>query len=133
MGFFMSITMVVLKKQVYFIGALCWTHLLFYACTIPGTEMPEITFNFFIGLDKLVHCFLFMVFYILWFFTLPYKWYYACLLLLLGTSFGLFIEYYQFNFVDGRGFELADILADGLGCLIGLVLFPRIKRFFILN
>lgn len=133
MGFFMSRFMIVLKKQECVIAALCWSHLMFYACTIPGTEMPEVSFHFFIGLDKLVHCFLFMFFYMFWFITFPKKWVYAGILMLAGIVFGSFIEYYQFNFVDGRGFELADILADAIGCLLGLVAFPLFNRLFVLN
>ncbi|MBU3675782.1 MAG: VanZ family protein [Chitinophagaceae bacterium] len=119
------------KKQEYLLFALSWTHLMFYACTIPGTEVPEISFNFFIGLDKLVHLFLFTFFFLAWSFTAYYRSSLNWLLCLFGIGFGLLIEFYQFHFVDGRGFEIADVLADAIGCILGSIIRPFFQRFLL--
>lgn len=108
------------RKEILIV-ALCWTHLIFYGCTIPGTELPEIRFDFVIHFDKLIHAFFFFVFFLTWSCVRTYTRSYGLLLLLLSVAYGLFIEYYQFNFVDGRGFEFADMIADGIGATIALL------------
>lgn len=122
-----------LKKQEFLLFALCWTHLMFYACTIPGTEVPEISFNFFIGLDKLVHMLLFICFFLTWSFTAYYRSRLFWVLCLLGLGYGFLIEFYQFYFVDGRGFEIADVVADVTGCVLGYLLRPFLQRFIVSN
>lgn len=120
------------RKEI-FILAICWTHLIFYGCTIPGTEIPEVRFDFLIQLDKLVHFIFFIVFFLLWSGVRRYTFLYGLFILVVAICYGLFIEYFQFNFVDGRGFELADLLADGFGAFIGLVVRPFIAPYVIRN
>ena len=119
-----------LTKRELFIVAIIWTHLIFYGCTIPGTEIPEVRFDFIVQLDKLVHTTFFLVFFLLWACTRAYSIFFGFVLILISSLYGLFIEYFQFHFVDGRGFEIADILADTLGAFLGFILHPFIHRFY---
>lgn len=120
------------RKEVLVI-ALCWTHLIFYGCTIPSTELPELNFNFIFQFDKLIHFFFFFVFSFLWSGVRAYSTLYGLLLVCIASLYGLFIEFFQFNFVDGRGFELADVFADGLGALVSLLVRPFIAPHIIKN
>lgn len=110
--------------------ALIWTHLIFYGCSIPGTEIPEVHLDFIIRLDKLVHTTFFFVFFLLWACTRPYSTLFGLMLILLSSLYGLFIEYFQFYVVDGRGFEIADMFADTLGAVFGFLLHPFIHHFY---
>jgi VanZ family protein len=120
------------RKEISILS-LCWTHLIFYGCTIPGTEIPEVRFDFIIQLDKLIHFFFFFLFFLFWSGVRRYTTPYGLFLVGLACAYGLFIEYFQFNFVDGRGFELADLLADGLGALSCFLLRPFIAPLVIRN
>lgn len=119
------------NRKELFILALCWTHLIFYGCCIPGTEIPEIRFDFIIQYDKLVHFIFFLIFFLIWSGVRRYSYIYGLLLILIGSFYGLFIEFFQFNFVDGRGFESADFVADLLGTIVGFVSRPFLGPFFI--
>jgi VanZ family protein len=120
-----------LNRKELFVVALCWSHLIFYGCTIPGTELPEVTFDLLIHFDKVVHFIFFFVFFLLWSGVRSYTRLYGFILITITFLYGLFIEYYQFNFVDGRGFELADVFADGLGSTTALCLRPFIAPYII--
>lgn len=118
------------KQREIIILAIIWTHLIFYGCTIPGTEIPEVRFDFIIQLDKLVHAIFFFVFFLLWSCTRAYTRMFGLLLILISLLYGLFIEYYQFHFVDGRGFEIADMLADTLGAVIAFFTHALLRPFY---
>lgn len=121
------------NRNEIFILALSWTHLIFYGCCIPGTEIPEVRFDFIIQLDKLVHFIFFLVFFLLWSGVRRYSYLYGLLIILIACCYGSFIEFFQFNYVDGRGFELADIFADGLGAFMGYLIRPAIAPYIIKN
>lgn len=118
------------KQREIFLLAIIWTHLIFYGCTIPGTEIPEVRFDFIIQIDKLVHATFFFVFFLLWSCTRAYTRLFGLLLILVSLLYGLFIEYFQFHFVDGRGFEIADMLADTLGAVIGFFTHSLLRPFY---
>lgn len=110
------------RKEI-FIFSICWTHLIFFACIIPGTELPEINLSFNLQLDKFVHATFFIVFFILWSHVrINYTKWHGVVLIFLSLLYGTIIEFYQFNFVDGRGFEFADIVADASGGIIGFII-----------
>lgn len=48
--------------------------------------------------------------------------------LVLIISYGLIMEIFQFYFTDDRSAELFDALANTLGCISGILIFPFLKK-----
>jgi glycopeptide antibiotics resistance protein len=46
--------------------------------------------------------------------------------LLYGFLYGVFIEFIQYYFTINRTADYADIIANGVGCMVGLVLFKSV-------
>ncbi len=100
-----------------------------YLFILPAKELPSISWLKIPFLDKYIH--------VVIFFTLSItatsvrnrfnkgKITYPVVLIisLLLISYGIGVEFYQENYVEGRSFELTDILADTAGCLLFLFLF----------
>ena len=72
------------------------------------------------GFDKIVHLGMFAGWTVLWLLVYPRK---STLILLLGVAFGIFLEFYQQWLPFDRTFDWWDAAADGLGALLGLVVF----------
>jgi VanZ family protein len=101
----------------------------FYLFSLPGASLPSIYWLNIPNLDKYIHAGIF--------FTLCYTGAialsiinrgninnaYLSLLCILFILYGIGIEFYQESFVEGRAFEIADIVADGIGCLFFLIWF----------
>lgn len=99
-------------------GAVLWTSIILFACTIPGNEIPKV--NLFDHFDKVVHFALFFIFYCLWFFRWKAKWLWFILSILLGFA----VEWYQLAFVPGRSFDVWDGVADSFGALVAVWVLP---------
>lgn len=90
--------------------------LIIIAVLIPGSNIPDVDF---VGVDKFVHIAMFSS----WAIALGYDfpslkpW----LVFLLGLAFSLFTEILQL-FVEGRSFDLYDMIADGVGLILGIIL-----------
>ena len=101
----------------------------FILFSLPGSSLPKYNWLEIPHLDKYIHIGIF--------FTLCYSCaislrkiinteinkIHALVVCLLFIVYGIGIEYYQESFVEGRAFEIADILADGLGCWIFVIVF----------
>jgi VanZ family protein len=44
-------------------------------------------------------------------------------------GYSIMVEFIQLLFIPGRSFDLMDILADALGCLIGFLFVKQYQRF----
>jgi VanZ family protein len=101
----------------------------FILFSLPGSSIPRYKWLEIPYLDKYIHMGIF--------FTLCYTGavsisilnkgkFYSHHSIFVGLSFlcyGIGIEYYQESFIEGRAFEIADIIADGIGCLFFLIWF----------
>lgn len=109
------------KKRARFL-AIIWTLLIFIACLTPGRDLPKVDVPL---IDKWTHLVLFGVFSFLWLCAHPIRstrW--LILLLLISITIGCLIELLQGYFTSlGRSMELMDAVADGLGGLLGILLF----------
>lgn len=124
-----------LKKNVTTIAfAVIWLLIITTLLCIPGTELPKITWEDKIWLDKWIHVFLFMILVILW--NKAYsgkksmhlntrKMFFQ--IMIVGFVYGILMELVQKYFIPYRSFDVTDILADGLGCFIGYII--SVKRF----
>ena len=97
------------------IAAELWTLGTLVACSLPGgwRRTDEI-----LAEDKLYHLVAFLLYALLW------RWVgvRARTVLLTGAAFALFIEAWQFLFIEGRYADPWDTLADALGLAVGLLI-----------
>jgi VanZ family protein len=105
------------------------------SCTaffIPGNALPDDKWFSLLEVDKLVHVGLFAVMIVLWCLPLYHKslsvskWLIGIPVLFFVYS--ILVEYIQHYLIPGRSFDLADIVADGVGCMIGFLLMRRYHR-----
>lgn len=101
-----------------------WTACVFYLLSFDTTGASDAAIWKVVGIDKLIHFFIFLVFAYLWgvFFlnNTHYEERKIILLLILGgTSFGMGMEFYQ-KFFTNRSFSYWDGVADAIGTLVGV-------------
>ncbi len=117
-----------------FIPALGWLLITIILFTLPGSDLPKVSWMDGLHVDKLVHVFLFAV--LVWLFfraivgvkgkmTAGRTWILVLTLLAAGIIYGLSIEFVQRDFIPNRSFDLWDVAADAVGSLIGLYLSLR--------
>jgi VanZ family protein len=126
-----------LKKNVSsIVFAVIWFLLVTSLLCIPGSKLPKITWQDKIWLDKWVHIFLFMILVILWSMAYSHKKSTQIdnrkiffQIMVVGWFYGIAMEFVQKYFIPFRSFDLGDIIADGIGCVVGY--FFAIKRFYL--
>ncbi len=100
-----------------------------YLFTIPGEELPTMSWLKIPYLDKYIHIGIFFTLCVTAatirsrFSNGKITYLVIAIISTVFIFYGIGVEYYQENFVEGRAFELADILADSIGCLLFLVWF----------
>jgi len=104
------------------LAAILWTLLILFLCLMPAKEIPDVKVPL---VDKWVHFVFFGGFSFLWLCARPKrKFSYLAFIMMLSISFGAFIEYLQDIFASlGRSADGLDILADGIGGLLGILAF----------
>lgn len=120
----------------YYLPAMGWIILILFLCTMPSSDLPSSSWMNGLHIDKLVHCFLFGGIVVLMAFGV-YKqkqhisgW--ALFgLALVGSLYGVAIEFIQKYFTAGRSFEIADIIADTIGAFGGALVFRFIGLRFL--
>ncbi|OYZ02340.1 MAG: hypothetical protein B7Y37_04355 [Sphingobacteriia bacterium 28-36-52] len=101
--------------------------------TLPASKVPRIYWLQIPHFDKIIHAGIFTVLC-----ATAYLWlnhYYshaekmiAFLIVFLMTGYGIGIEFIQAELIEGRSFEILDILADFTGCILFLISRPFLKR-----
>ena len=105
--------------------SIIWTAIIFVLLTIPTGSIEDAGMTDVIGMDKLVHFFLFCIFSFLWSVYLifrarsskihTYFWY----IVLSASMYGLGMEFYQ-KFFTTREFSILDAAFDSFGALAGM-------------
>lgn len=108
-------------------AAVLWTLLIFIGCLWPGKELPDVPVPL---IDKWVHFVLFGGFAFLWLYAFRSRSRKALLAAALsGIALGWLIEMLQYLLPAlGRSYDAADILADAIGCILGVLLFMALSR-----
>lgn len=119
----------------YYLPAMGWLVLILFLCTMPGSEIPKISWLDKLHADKVVHFILFGGTVIL----LAYGYFkqkgqisgrMLFSIALVVTLYGLAIEFIQKYLVVNRSFDMLDVVADGAGAIMGALIFRLIgKRF----
>lgn len=112
----------------YFRAAASWLILSTIFLTLPGSAFPKESWLDKIWFDKWVHLGIFsiMVALLCW---AAYKRNtqrnkikgYFILYGVICLAYGIAIEYVQKHFIPNRSFDFTDIIADGMGSLLGLL------------
>jgi VanZ family protein len=115
--------------------ALIWALVMLYLSVTPGQQMPDTAIWNVLTFDKFAHfaSYALLVFLLIVGFTKQHTYMelrfsavkYA---LLTGITYGLLIEIIQW-LVPGRTFELGDLLANIIGCLLGTAVFYLVYKF----
>ena len=123
------------RQGLPFIFAVLWLFLVTLLLFTPGTQLPKITWKDKIFLDKWIHATLFAILILTW------CWFYFrkqgaannkkpfINIALIGFLYGIGTEIIQELFIPFRSFEIPDIIADGVGVIIGCLI--AVKRFII--
>lgn len=117
-----------------FLPAITWLILSLVLLCAPGSVIPKYPWLEQIYADKWVHIILFFVLCFL--FSYPFRfsnnnstfrrnWF--LLILLCGMAYGTSMEFVQKYWIPNRSFEIWDIVADSIGCL--LAYFYAVKKF----
>ena len=120
----------------YLVLFLLWTGLILFATLTPGDRVPDSFFPNIPYFDKIVHIGLFSVQSFLMIKSFPEPRKHSLLkikkmvfALLICLSIAVFVEFMQ-KFVPGRSYELADLIANILGILLGLTTFEILNKFY---
>ena len=110
--------------------AMLWTLLIATSCLLPSAVYRPYSWSYLLEMDKVAHVVLYAIFTILW--GLSLKTFKDEMktrlgLLLVAVTFGTFIEFMQSAMAVGRSFEVDDMLANAIGCVIGIGLIPFIR------
>jgi VanZ family protein len=111
--------------------AAAWAAIIFVLSSIPGRSFPQ---SKLFGYDKVLHATVYAVLGALCFMAIRRAWALRPQWLIVAAgamalAYGLTDEFHQL-FVPGRSADLMDVLADGIGGLIGAVagsVFPLAK------
>ena len=114
-------------SKLYFAVAIFWLLLVSFLLCLPGSEFPKITWLTRIWFDKWIHIFIFFVLVVAGCRAFREKVQVTpsknifLQIAVFSLLYGIVMEVVQHYFVPFRGFEIGDIVADGLGCIGGYV------------
>jgi len=107
--------------------AVCYTLVLIFFSLTPNPDFGFPKFQLF-EIDKLVHFIMYFSLTILWYFAAENFFNSNFKLLLFALLFGLVLEIFQHILPFGRYFDLADLLANSLGVIFGIIILYCIKK-----
>ena len=104
-----------------------WTLFIFFACLIPGRDVPEVSIPL---IDKWVHFIIFGGFAFLWLATFKNtNLWKRIAIFLLAVLTGYIVELLQGSGItSGRSYDLMDVLADGIGGALGVGIFYLLDK-----
>lgn len=118
----------------FIIPSIAWTLFLIIVSVVPGTDIHYGGFHF-DNADKIAHVLLYSLLTLFWSTALKRQNSYKELRIKAfkiafwgGFLLGLVLEIIQENFIFGRYFELLDLVANGIGCIFGILLFKIVYK-----
>jgi len=119
------------KKHLYLIAGLLWFIVSFILLTLPGNDLPKITWMNTLQVDKLVH--ITMFFLLSYFFMYPLKDNKKALIQMFivsvaGLAYGIAMEFVQKYYIPNRTCDVDDMIADGIGAFAGFFWWLRIVK-----
>lgn len=118
----------------FILPSLVWTALVIILSLVPSSNVSLQDFQF-KNVDKVAHFIMYTFMSLLWVIALKRQNVYVALRrfafqIVLFGAFGIsvIIEFLQEYAVDTRSFEVLDLIANGIGCIFGIVLFKIIYK-----
>ncbi|MBO9618851.1 MAG: VanZ family protein [Niabella sp.] len=115
-----------MKRKFILIIALIYFIVTVILLTLPGSDFPKADFLEKIHFDKWVHIGMFALLVFLWDAWLaggkqitPFKKF--IIVGVVALAYGILMEFVQKYWIPGRSFDVTDMAADGVGCIIGLL------------
>ncbi len=114
------------KNFLFFIPAIFWLIISTILLTLPGSSFPKEDWLSKIWFDKWVHIGMFALMTFLW----SWAFYKSdktekvkpfIVVATVSLIYGIGMEYVQKYFIVNRAFDMGDIIADAIGCVIGLL------------
>ena len=120
--------------------SILWALIILILCGIPGRDIPHISFLELLSFDKFVHAGVFFVLIVLTIrgFILQNRFeklrqtaktvaFSFCVI------YGGMLEVMQGTLFQDRSASLYDFIANTFGCFIGILLYKRIERYFLIH
>lgn len=131
--------MKIMKNKLFWRNIL-WAIVIFILCSIPGNDLPKTSMITIPHFDKIVHFGMFFIMGIFLFAEISIqtklkRTSITSVILLVITIYGGIIEYLQQNYFTNRSGDYWDLIADILGGIIAIILYPwlKIQKDFLLN
>ena len=107
--------------------------LILYASITTGDKFAKVDIFYIPHFDKIIHFVFYLLFSIslyasLYRNTLIKKKDQIIIILFLVISYGIIMEMLQFYLTLNRHAEIFDVIANGLGCIVGILIFPVFKK-----
>jgi VanZ family protein len=109
--------------------AIFWTLFIGTSCFLPPSAFKAFSWPGLFELDKFIHLFIFFFLVVFWILslrlenrTLKTK----IIVVLLCVVYGIAIELIQSTDTIGRSYEFADVIADTIGAILGVLLLPLV-------
>lgn len=109
----------------FYLPAILWSAFIFFLCFIPGSTLPHEDWLDKIYFDKIVHVFLYLIFFLL--IMNARKEGGVTIVHFISAGFiclaqGILIEYIQeSSLIRGRSFDVRDIVANAVGVVAGII------------
>jgi len=117
------------------IPAVIWALIIFILCSMPSTAIPTFHWLDLLSFDKFVHASIFFVLQILLMRGLSLQTSFAkiqsnykMVSLFSSIMYGGMMELMQYYLLSSRSGDVLDFIANAFGCLIGLLIFKKIKN-----
>lgn len=114
----------------YNLFTILWAAMILLTTLLPSSSMPSFSIWELFSFDSFAHAFLFGILTFLMIVGLTKQFTYLRLRhyairtsLFASFMFGIFIELLQHFFIYGRQGDILDVIANTIGCLLGIVLF----------
>lgn len=112
-----------ISNNTYIVLAAIWTLLTLYLSVISARTIASLHLWNIFGLDKLGHATFYMFFSLFWCMSVSREKNRSWMVLLVSITFGILMEIGQYLMLNGRTFELLDIVANTFGAILGVYIF----------
>ena len=107
--------------------------IIFYGCAASGSNLNKVNIFQINNIDKFIHFSFYFLLSVsfqssLLRSTLINRKEQIIITLVIVISYGLIMEVYQFYFTSDRSAELFDAIANIIGCILGVLIFPFLRK-----
>mgnify|MGYP001084770177 CR=1 FL=1 len=113
-----------------YIPAILWSLFIASSCLLPASSFHRFSLNSLFELDKLIHLILYFVLVVLWAISsgTNYGANKKFIIVLMSIAYGVLIELLQAMMGMGRAYDLDDIIANTVGCILGILSVSFVSR-----